>query len=122
MISHRGVDLIDLQLQHVEQFLVAQLVKDDNFVQPVDEFRVEGLPHGRHHHLFQLPARNIGWTLKAEGAALLNKPRADVRSHDNDRVFEIDGIAQGVGQDAVFENLEQHVENVGMRFLDFIEQ
>ena len=60
MISHRGVDLIDLQLQHVEQFLVAQLVKDDNFVQPVDEFRVEGLPHGRHHHLFQLPARNIG--------------------------------------------------------------
>ena len=49
-------------------------------------------------------------------------PRADVRSHDDDRVLEIDRVAEPVGQLAVFKYLQQDVEHIRMRLLDFVEQ
>ncbi len=48
--------------------------------------------------------------------------RADVRGHDEDHVLEIDRVPQAVGQLAVLENLEQDVEDIGVRLLDFVEQ
>jgi len=36
--------------------------------------------------------------------------------------FEIDGSPLTVGHAAVFENLQKRVENVRMRFFDFVEQ
>ena len=41
--QHRLVDLFDLQLNHVEQLVIEQFVKDDDFIEAVDEFRIEGL-------------------------------------------------------------------------------
>jgi hypothetical protein len=37
-------------------------------------------------------------------------------------VLEVDGAALTVGEAAVVEHLEQHVEDVGMRLLDLVEQ
>ena len=48
--------------------------------------------------------------------------RPDVRSHDQNRVLEIDDAAFAVGEAAVVHDLQQNVENIGMRLLDFIEQ
>ena len=48
--------------------------------------------------------------------------RADVRRHDDDGVLEVDFAALRVGQTPVFEHLQQQVEDVGMRFLDLVEQ
>jgi hypothetical protein len=41
---------------------------------------------------------------------------ADVTGHNNDRVAEVDAAALGVGDVAVFEDLQQHVEDVGVAF------
>ena len=49
-------------------------------------------------------------------------PRADVRSHDEDDILEVDRVAKAVGQLAIFKDLEQNVEHIGVRLLDFVEQ
>ena len=47
---------------------------------------------------------------------------ADVRRQDDDRVAEVDRAALAVGQASVIEHLQQHVEHVGVRLLDLVEQ
>src|ERR1017187_5968893 len=49
-------------------------------------------------------------------------PSADVRGHDDDGVLEVDRVAEAVGQLAVFKNLQEDVEDIRMRLLDFVEQ
>jgi len=48
--------------------------------------------------------------------------RADVRRHDDDGVPEVDLAALGVAQVAVLHDLEEHVERLGVRLLDLVEQ
>src|SRR5262245_734636 len=47
---------------------------------------------------------------------------ADVRRHDDDGVLEVDGAALAVGQAPVVEELQEHVEDVGVRLLDLVEE
>ena len=47
---------------------------------------------------------------------------AEVGGHDDDRVAEVDGPPLAVGQPAVVEDLEQHVEDVAVGLLDLVEQ
>ena len=47
---------------------------------------------------------------------------ADVRGHDQDGVAEVDRPPLAVGQPAVVEDLEQHVEDVRVRLLDLVEE
>ena len=47
---------------------------------------------------------------------------ADVRGHDEDRVLEVDGAALTVGQAAVVEDLQEHVEHIGRGLLDLVEE
>ena len=47
---------------------------------------------------------------------------AQVRRQDQDRVAEVDRAALAVGQPAVVEHLQQHVEDLRMRLLDLVEQ
>ena len=47
---------------------------------------------------------------------------ANVRRHDDDGVLEIDRVAQAVGQLAVFKNLQEDVENIRVRFFDFVKE
>ncbi len=48
--------------------------------------------------------------------------RAEVGGHDEDGVLEVDGAALGVGEAAVVEDLQEHVEDVGVRLLDLVEE
>src|SRR5205807_7213930 len=59
---------------------------------------------------------------EANGGFLVQKGRADVRSHDDDGVAEVYRASLGIGQLAVLKNLEQHVEDIGVSLLDFVEQ
>ena len=120
--AHRLVDLIHLQLHHFEKIFVAQLIEDDDLIQAVYEFRIESLAHSGHHHVFHLGAGDIAGTLKAHGSFFLNKASANVRSHRDDRVLEIDSISKRISQDAVFKYLQEDVEDVRMRLFDFIRQ
>ena len=55
-------------------------------------------------------------------AALARSDAAGIGRHDDDDIAEIDLLAAVVGQLAVIHDLEQHVEDVGMRLLDLVEQ
>src|SRR5690242_17250219 len=48
--------------------------------------------------------------------------RADIRGHDDDRVAEVHRAALAIGEAAVIHDLQQDVEHVLMRFLDFVEE
>ena len=54
--------------------------------------------------------------------ALRDELAPEVRRHDHHRVLEVHGAALSVGQAPVVEQLEQDVQHVRMRFLDFIEE
>ena len=53
---------------------------------------------------------------------LLNHMRTEVRGHHHHAVSKIHGASVSVGQPAVLEHLEKHVEDVGMRLLHFVEK
>ena len=74
----------------------AERVELDDLVDPVQELRPEEL------------AQRLGG--------------ADVRGHHDHRVPEVDRAALAVGQPAVVQDLEQHVEDLRVRLLDLVEQ
>jgi hypothetical protein len=75
------------------------------------------LHHAHHRRL------HLGVVLRRIVAAeLLDELRAEVRGHHDHGVAEIHGAALAIGQAAIVEHLQQHVEHVRMRLLDFIEQ
>src|ERR1035437_667733 len=47
---------------------------------------------------------------------------SQVGSHDDNGIPEINGVTKAVGKLAVFENLQQYIEDVGMRLFDFIQE
>ena len=45
-----------------------------------------------------------------------------VRGHDDDRVPEIDGPTLPVGQPSIIQDLEQYVEDIGVRLFDLVKE
>ena len=60
--------------------------------------------------------------VKAQRGLLPELVRADVRGHEDNGIFEIDFFAGRVGQVAVLEDLEQEAEDVGVGFLNLVEE
>ena len=60
--------------------------------------------------------------LRRETELVVDGQRTGVGCHDEDRVLEIDLPTETVGQMAFFHDLEQHVEDIGVSLLDFVEQ
>ena len=85
--------------------------KNDDVVDAVEELGPERAPQLRHH----LVAR-------AQVGPVLEELAADVGRHDDDGVAEVDRAPLTVGEAAVVEQLQQHVEHVGVRLLDLVEQ
>ena len=55
-------------------------------------------------------------------AEICEERASKVRRHDDDGVLEIDRPPLAVGEAAVIEQLEQHVQHFGMRLFDLVEQ
>ena len=95
--------------------LAPQAVEQDDLVDAVEELRPERrLDHGHH-----VVAHLVDILALAEIDEIL---RTQVRGHHDQRVAEIDRTALAVGQPAVVEHLQEHVEDVRMRLLDLVEQ
>ena len=92
----------------------SELVEDDRLVDAVQELGLEVRAQRRRHGLLHL-----GLVAAADLDDVL---AADVRGHDQDGVAEVDRAALAVGQPPVVEDLEQHVEHVGVRLLDLVEE
>ena len=82
-------------------------------IDAVDELRPEVLLH--HFHDGGLHLRVVAFARE-----LLDDVRTQVRRHDDHGVAEVDGAALAVGETPVVEHLQQHVEHVRVRLLDFV--
>ena len=117
------VELLHQQLDDLDQVGVVERLEEDDLVEAVEELGVEGLLDFVLDQLLDLLADQVvAIALEAEALLLHQVPRADVGGHDEDGVLEVDGVAEAVGQLAIFKDLQQEVEDIGVRLLDFVEQ
>jgi hypothetical protein len=98
-------------------------MEHDDVVDPVDELRPEG-PLQLVHDLFlhALMRRLLSLREEAGRRPLADEARAEVRGHDEDGVLEVHHVAHGIGEAAVVEDLQEHVEDVRMGLLDLVEE
>src|SRR5581483_1967333 len=102
-----------LLLDDLHELLGREVLEDDDLVDAVQELRPELSAQRVRHAL----AQEVG--LFGE---LGDERRADVARHDDHDVLEVDRAAVAVGEPAVVEDLQQHVEDVRVRLLDLVEQ
>src|SRR5438445_1628948 len=103
-----------LDVHDPEQILAAQPVEEYHLIDPVEELRLEVAP--------ELILDEAAEALRVLPVVLDDHGAREVRGHHDQCVPEVDDAALAVGQTAVFEDLEQGVEDVGMRLLDLVEE
>jgi hypothetical protein len=108
-----------------------EVAEDDDLVEPVEqlgpEVPLELLEHERADAavgavLGRLAVHAAQVEADPAAPALADDRGADVGRHDQEHVFEGDGAALGVGEAAVLEDLQEHVEHVRVRLLDLVEE
>src|ERR1700677_3525597 len=114
LFSHLLHHAFHLQVDDALDLIFAERSEHHNVVDAVQKLRTEKFAQRAHGLLAGL--------FRVFAGQLEDGRRARIGSHDDHRVAEIDGAAFAVGQAALIENLQQYVEDIGMRFLDFIEQ
>ena len=107
-----------LNVDDLRDVATSQRVEEDDFVHAVQELRPEVGAQRVHH----LPARAFSEHTGLERRMLRDELAAEVRGHDDHGVLEVDRAAFAVGQPPVVQQLEQHVQYLGMGLLDFIEE
>jgi hypothetical protein len=98
--------------------------EDDDFINAVEELRIEQLLERFLQRLFHVAVLMLLERLlaEAEDAFALDFTGADVGGHDQDGVFEIDFPSVRIGKKAVVKHLEQDMEHIGVRLFNLIEQ
>ena len=90
-------------------------MEQDDFVDAVDEFGPEMAAHRVHHLRFH----------RAGFFTLLLRHQifgTQIGGHDDQHIAEIDRAALPVGEAAIVEHLQQHIEDIRVGFLDLVEQ
>ena len=64
----------------------------------------------------------VGDRAKAQRRLAFDQLGTHVRSHDDNRVSEIDLLTKAVGDFALFQNLEQQMHDIRMSLFDLIEE
>ena len=119
----RSRTLRQFQIDDLLQVVGRQVAEDDHVVQPVEELGPEDLFDPLVDAVLHALVRSVVvGPLEAESRFVLDRLGAGVGGHDQDRVAEVDVAAKAVRQPAFFHHLQQHVEHVGMRLLDLVQQ
>ena len=84
-------------------------------VEPVAEFR-------REHPVYCLQVVTLALGAREAEGGPRHVGGAGIGGHDQDHMAEVDLLAAVVGQLAVVHDLQEHIEQVGMRFLDLIKE
>ena len=122
-----------LNINDFLQILAGERIKNDHLVQAVQKLRTEAVLQGFSDLVLELlfflvlaslagSRRAVFFRLKTQFFHLADELRADVGSHNDDGVFEIDVPPLRVGQPPGVQNLEHHVENFRVRFFNLIKQ
>ena len=122
-----GFEAVDhflhLEVDNLLEVALLQAVEDDDIVQAVEELGLEdalGLFHHLVAHAF-VALVEFGRT-ETEAGLLFQQFGADVGRHDDDGVAEIDLAAEGVGQFAFLEDLQEQMHDIRVGFFHFIEK
>ena len=119
-------DYLALHADYIFNRFRRQDVEQDYFIKPIEEFRAEiffKLPCDFFFRLLvSLALASVRGTAEAQTRHLVDVFGADVRSHDDDGVFEVYRASFRVGQTAVVEHLKEYVEYLGVRLFYLIEQ
>ena len=106
-----------LQVDDADDVVLGQRLIEDDLVETVEEFRAERALEKLLHLLL---------SIKADAAvgvnALQQRLRAQVGGQDQDGVLEIHRSALRVGDAAVVEHLQKHVEHVGMGLFHLVKE
>src|SRR6266852_7320929 len=103
-------------------------MEDNDLIDTVEELGFEGiLQFAEYLALHRLILALVGFGLifglfETDGGFLVQQGGTNVRGHDHDGVPEVYCAPLSIGQLAVLQNLEQHVEDVRVSLLDLIEQ
>src|ERR1700688_3143603 len=117
------IQLSNEQVDNSKEILIGERIEDDHFVQAVEELRIERALHLVHHQFFHGALTGfVGAGLETDGSTPLQMAGSQVGSHDDDGIAEIDGVTKAVGELAVFEDLQQYIEDVRMSFFNFIQE
>src|SRR5690606_32457074 len=100
-----------------------EAVEDNNFVDPVYELGPEQAAKLVHRRvLYLVVSKYVAEWLEAQGCFPCNFAGTGVGGHYEHCVAETHLVTEVVLQLALFENLQQDVENVGMGLLDLVEE
>jgi hypothetical protein len=113
-VSQPSLEALKLDAGDIPDVLATQGVKNNDFIDPIDELGTKVASDFAHDRFLDQIGVLAGQALNFVGP--------EIGRHDNDRVLEIDGAALPVGHAPIIERLQQHVENIRMRLLDFVEQ
>src|SRR3954463_9696051 len=92
-------------------------MEHDDVIDAVQELGFELAVHGSHHQF-----TGTGEIVRSPHVFGLQIGRAYVRRHNNHGVAEVHRPAFTIGEATVVHDLQQDVEYVWMRLLDFVEQ
>src|SRR5947209_3025785 len=88
-------------------------MKNHNVIDAIQELRLE---------MLMQDLRNSFAHLAIVVFDFPNLARAEIRRHDQNRVLEMNCASLRISQSPVVENLQQHIEHIRMRLLDFVEK
>src|SRR6185437_987792 len=118
-----GVELRQQQFDDLDEVRISERLEENDLIDTVEELRIKGTLDFTLHQIFDLVHHQIFTiALEAEALLALQVPCPNVRGHDDDGVLEVDGVAESVGELAVFKDLQEDVEDIRMRLFDFVQQ
>src|SRR5262249_32548463 len=115
-----GEALTQLNRQQIDDTLnlrYGQRLEQDNIIHSVQKFWPEVLTHLPHHR-----SPGLLGELPVARDAFEQIVRADVRGHNDHRVFKIDRPSLSIGHAPVIENLQQDIKDIVVRLLDLVEE
>ena len=115
-IHLRQTRLQQLELNASDGFdvLGVECVENYGLVDAVQELGAEVVFQLAHHGFLDV--------LRILPDHALDQVRTDVAGHHDHGVLEVHGAALAVGQTAIVQHLQQHIEHVRMRLLHFVQQ
>src|SRR4051794_808676 len=116
-VAKAGADAGELQVDDLLDLLQGERLEEDDLVDAVEELGPEAGAQLAHDAVAGVLA-----DLAVVVDPVEQVHRADVRRHDDDRVAEVDRAPLRIGQAAVVEELQERVEDVGVRLLDLVEE
>src|SRR5437762_4158220 len=122
-VTQSLLHILEQDRDNLGDVLLRQRMEDDYVIESVEELGVKGVLHLFLHLLRDsLEVRFLVGRVEAQSATLGDVASSNVRRHDHDGVLKVDNASVVIGQMSFIQHLQQDVEDIRMRFLDFVEQ